>query len=399
MRSLRWALVAVLIAIRVLAVDAVLDDPAAYKRGTAYSYDANNYHHIAEKQGTPHVDFELEFPPVTYAYVKAINGATTADTMHTLAWSSLAFDFLAALALVYAWGRRAGAVYLVAGTPLLLYPFFYWRVDFLVVALAAWALALLKRRHQVAGGVTLAVAAFAKFWPLALAPVFLVRNAKRGFIAFFATAAVGGIGWLAYAGTAGPEQVITFRGATGWQIESVVGGIYRAITGSPVFRQSGAARTGVAPMWASALLGLLMVTLVAWMWWRVANARDVDDTLIDGVVPLTAVTTFMVCSPLLSPQYMVWLLPFAAVSWVLGARRIAALAGIAIVGTMLLVRDYQGFKHGDTVPTAILLARNGVLLLLVVEGVRMVATLPQRAVNRPRRLLLGPIGARAATPG
>jgi len=41
---------------------------------------------------------------------------------------------------------------------------------------------------------------------------------------------------------------------------------------------------------------------------------------------------------LLSPQYMVWLLPFAAISWVLGARRIAALAGIAIVGTMLLVR-------------------------------------------------------------
>jgi len=56
------------------------------------------------------------------------------------------------------------------------------------------------------------------------------------------------------------------------------------------------------------------VTLVAWMWWRVANARVTDDAMIDGVVPLAAVTTFMVCSPLLSPQYMVWLLPIAALT-------------------------------------------------------------------------------------
>lgn len=394
MRWLRFAPILALVAIRVFLVGAILDDPVAYNRGTAYEFDAHRYHAIAEGQGTPHVDFEVEFPPVSLAYIELVNGSTVADTMHNLGWAGLALDMLAALALAYGWGRRAATAYLVFGLPFLLYPFLYWRVDLLSVALAMWGLALVKRRYEVAGGAGLALAAFAKFWPLGLVPVLIVRRRWRALTAFLVVAGAGGVAWLAWAGTDGPQQVLSFRNATGWQIESVVGGMVRLVTGDPVFKQSGALRTGSAPEWASIVLGLALIALIATAWIRAARARATDDATLDGVVPVVAITAFLVCSPVLSPQYLVWLLPFAAICWVTGARRTAALVGLSIVMTMIVIRTYHELKAGQLGPQVLLQLRNAILVLTLVDGLASIGRdrRSDTSVPEPAAVTPGPAG-------
>jgi hypothetical protein len=394
-RWLRFAPIVALVAIRVLLVGAILDDPAAYRRGTAYEFDAHNYHSIAERAGTPHVDFEMEFPPVSLAYIELVNGDTVADTMHNLGWAGLGLELLAAVALAYGWGKRTATVYLVFSLPFLLYPFFYWRIDMLSVALAVWGLALAKRHRQVLGGGVLALAAFAKFWPLGLVPVLALRRQWRALVTCCSVMGAIGIAWVAWAGLAGPEQVMTFRHATGWQIESVVGAAQRVFTDSTVFKESGALRTGSAPQWATVLLGLALVAVVAGAWWRAAKARALDDATLDGVVPVVAVTAFLVCSPLLSPQYLVWLLPFAAICWVTGARRVAVLVGIALVLTMLVIRTYHELKRGDLGPQVLLQVRNAVLVLTLVEGYASIGRVRSTEVVAPSPALQ-PAGAPGA---
>ncbi len=382
--------IAALVAVRVLAIAVVLDKPASYATGTAYSNDAANYHRIATHPGTPYRDFAVEFPPVTLAFIDAVDGHDVTATMHHLAWAALAFDVLAAAALAYGWGRRAALAYLVLGLPLLMRPFVYFRVDLLSVALAAWACALVKRRRDAAGGAVLAVAVLAKLWPLALGPALVVKRRWRALTTAAVTGLVGLGWWVAESGTRGIEQVVTFRHAHGWQIESVPGELVRLVTRSSIYKESGAIRTGDMSSAARLVLGLLLVGLTTLVWWKVhsALARGRGEDVAWGPGALAAVAVFMACSPLLSPQYGVWLLPFAAVCWIDDERLLALLSAAACVLTMLLTQQYPSLEAGGVLGHTVLMARNGMLVAIVVVALRTITRpanlppAPDRAVSR-----------------
>src|SRR5205807_2686884 len=89
-------------------------------------------------------------------------------------------DLATAAALAWGWGRRPATVYLLLGLPLL--SFIYLRFDLVSVALATWALAWARHRGEALGGAALGLAVMTKLWPLALAPVFLLRRACEGAI-------------------------------------------------------------------------------------------------------------------------------------------------------------------------------------------------------------------------
>jgi len=364
--AIRITAFAALILLRIVAVVVVLDTPGSYEKGTAFRFDSQRYHHIAEQPGDPYRDFSVEYPPGTLAFIEVVNGPTVDSTIQNLAVASLALDLIAACGVAYGWGRRGAAAYLVLGLPFLLLPFIYFRVDLLSVALAIWGLALVKRRSEAAGGVILAVAVFAKLWPIALIPMFVVQRKWRALSAFAVAGLVGGGAWLAWSGTAGPEQVLTFRGASGWNVESVAGGIVRIVSGGTIFREAGAIRTGQVPSWGSPVLGLALVAIVACIWWQVNCNRSRDEGLTFGVAPVVAICAFLVCSPVLSPQYVVWLLPFGAVCWVTGQRRMAQLIGCVVVVTMLLTRTYPGWRDAEVLTYAVLTMRN--VLLIVIMG-------------------------------
>ena len=77
----------------------------------------------------------------------------------------------------------------------------------------------------------------------------------------------------------------------------------------------------------------------------------------------------MVCSPLLSPQYLVWLVPFGAVAWVYGERVLGALVGLSVVATMLLTQVYGPLNDDLPVGHGALAFRNALLLAIVAVGI------------------------------
>jgi hypothetical protein len=368
MSGRRWALLVLLLVVaRVLGVAAGLHDARAKIDGSMLRIDADRYHTIAESHGRPYQDFPVEFPPVTLGVIELVNGSTVDHTMARVAWSQVVADLLVAGALAFGWGRRASVAYLVLGLPFLIYPFAYLRLDFVSVALALWGLALVRRRWEATGGVLLALGVLAKLWPLVVAPVLVVGRRARSLIGFAASLGVGLVAWVAWSGTEGPRQVATLRGARGWQIESMVGSVYRVVADSPIFFDQGANRTGSAPGWARVVLDVALVAAVGAVWWLVWRHREESPGVIDGVAPVTAIAAFLVFSPLFSPQYLLWLLPFAAIAFVHDERGAAALVVPACVLSILL------FSNGtlrvlEVKSQLMLLGRNALVVALLVTG-------------------------------
>jgi hypothetical protein len=390
-----WALFAVLIAVRVVAVPIALAERATDGRRTVLQGDVRRYHKIASARGAPYRDFMVEYPPVMFAAIELLDGTTVRETTVRVMWSQLLLDLGIALLVLWGWGSKASLAYLVLGLPFLLYPFLYLRLDLLSVALAVGGLALVRRRRPAWGGSALAVACFAKVWPVLLAPSLPVRRSVRGITAFIAAGIVGVGVWLLWAGTDSPVQVLTLRGARGWEIESTVGALLHTLGTQAVHGEAGAWRIGVVPGWARVAMpcGLLLAT--AAVWWTASRVRPLTRGVLDGLAPLAAIGAFLVLSPIVSPQYLCWLLPFGAVAWAHGERLAGWLTlGLVALSTadLLLIKE---LVDGQLFPEAIVLARNLLLLGFVGYSGARLAALAIRRETSPASASLAPEEAAA----
>jgi hypothetical protein len=80
-----------------------------------------------------------------------------------------------------------------------------------------------------------------------------------------------------------------------------------------------------------------------------------------------------VLSPLLSPQFLAWLLPFAAIAAVHGERIVTRLVFVATSLSVALLALLPNLIHGGTLSLVVLVARNAVLVaLLAVLATRLV---------------------------
>lgn len=303
-----------LVALRILAVGIALDTLSTRGRATNLAGDVRRYHSIVAHLGTPYRDFAVEYPPLSLALVEAVNGQTVRDTAQTLIWTQLLLDVGIAAIIAWGWGRRAAIAYLLFGLAFVWYPFLYLRLDLLSVALAVGGMALVRRRRFVLAGMLLGLACFAKVWPVVLTPVLAVRRSLLGLVAFAGVAVAGLAAWVAWGGADGPVQVVTFRGARGWQVESTVGAVVHLINGGRALIHQGAARTGVIPDWAKVGLPVLGLVGAGVVWWLASRVRDADARTLDGLAPLGAVLALLLTATVFSPQYVLWLLPFAAIA-------------------------------------------------------------------------------------
>ncbi len=375
MSARRFLLLFVLLAgVRFAVVPiALASDATAPSKYRILPGDARRFHKIASHDGQPYRDFAVEYPPVMVAAIDVIDGGTFRSTTVRLMWSQLVLDLAIAAVVAWAWGRRAGIAYLVIGLPFLLYPFIYLRLDLLSVFLAVLGIALVRRRHQYAGGATVAIACFAKLWPVVLVPVLIVRRAWRALGAFVAVGVAGTAAWVAYGGIDGPVQVLTFRGAKGWEFESTVGALVRSVGGVTPHIERGAWRVGEVTSVVSGLLVLALLAGVAAAWVLASRAKPRGTGVLDGLAPMAAITVFLVLSPLLSPQFLVWLLPFAAIAAAHGERLVSRLVFVASGLSVALLALLPELIHGGTFALVVLALRNAVLVaLLAALAVRLI---------------------------
>jgi hypothetical protein len=342
-----------LLAIRVALTGPVTDDVA-------------RFHQIAVAPGTPYRDFPVEYAPLELLIVRGFGSTSAAGIGVGIAIVAFASDIAAWAALRWGWGRRSSVRYLWLGTPLLV--FMYVRIDLLPVALAAWGAALAVRSRERAGGLAFAAAILTKLWALVVLPGLAIGRRSRALAWAAGAVVAGALVWVALSGTGAISQVTTFRGATGWGVESVVGTVVWILTGGPVRIEAGAPRVGTVPPGATVLLAILLAGALWAIWTAAWRTRSPGF----GGAALAAVAALLVASPLLSLQYVSWLLPWGALA-ALEDRSLYRLTGAVALLTMLLFIVYD--------PERVLLSQ----LMLVIRNATLIALPLVWTVPRLRR--------------
>ncbi len=393
-----------LVAVRVLAVVLILRDSADHPL-SILGGDARRYMEILSAPGTPYRDFPVEYPPLTLAFTWLIQGSDLFATQVRLAISQILVELAIAATLAWAWGRRVALAFLILGTPMVIYPFPYFRVDLLSVLGAVLAMALVRKHKPAWGGAALGLATFAKVWPAALAPWLILaqawqrRGSWRALAGLGAVLAAGSLAWVAWAGIDGPTQVLSFRGANGWQIESVVGIFVHMADPAATAVEEGAWRTAAAvPDALRIALPTLAVaaSLGAWAMAELGRRRGSErtGTLLDGWAPLATVLSLLVFSSIISPQYLVWLTPFVAIVVVGAGKGRSRGSGWLVAGLFMAAGALSAielaFIHrltsGEPWAMWVVVARNallvGMLAICFVQLARA-AWPPSRQVARP----------------
>ena len=369
-RRALWVAAGALVALRLAALlfgIAHLPDTGA---GTGIGNDARRFHDIARAPGTAYRDFEVEVPPLALLTIETLDGPSGHDMAVRLAWFAFGCDLAAAACLAWGWGRVAAMRYLWVGAPLAI--FIYFRLDMLSALLTVAGLALVRRRNDRTGGALLGAAVFAKVWPVLLLPVLALRRRTSAMIAAAAVVAGGLVAWVSWAGAGGPGQVLTMRHARGWAVSSPIGRIVSIATDAEPFRQSGAFRIGSAPGWARVGLGLTTVTLVT-----IAYLAARGSDAAEGVGAATAIATLLVLSPLLSHQFISWLLPWVALSELRSQRLWTLLAG-ACASAALLTASYDSLTAGRAT-VALITLRDIAVISVAVSGYRLLLRRPTTA--------------------
>jgi hypothetical protein len=329
--------------------------------------DFDRYYEIASGAGRPYIDYQVEHPIGTLLAFKAL--ARLPGGRASFGLGVVVLDLIAGTiivgSLLWGWGVVPATIYAAAVAPIV--GLFFNRVDAWSTAAAILAVAAWRRNRPIALGCGLAIGAAFKLWPLVLATLLVVPwRARRSVVAltaFGATAALFAVGALWLAGSKGVLEVLTFRGATGWQIESLIGSLIH-LTGSETMRlESGAWRVGTVNGAVSIAMFAVAAPISVWSSWRGAQLDRV------GAGWLASVSTLLVLSALLSPQYVIWLAPAAGIAWMDGDTRLAVITAIAILLTQIFWSTYESVLRSELLAMLTVVLRNAVLIALAVSAV------------------------------
>jgi hypothetical protein len=329
--------------------------------------DFDRYYEIGSTPGRPYVDYQVEHPIGTLLVFKTLSrvaGGRASFGLGVVVLNLIA-DAIIIGSLVWGWGIVAatyGAAVLVPVLGLFFNRIDAWSTAAAIVAVAAW-----RRDRPIVLGSALAAGAALKLWPLVLVTLLIVpwRN-RRSLVAVaafvgMATAFAGAAIWMA--GARGMLQVLTFRGATGWQIESLVGSLIHLRDAQTLRMETGAWRIGALSGVVSIATFLAAAPICLWCSWRGARANRV------AAGWLGSVSALLLLSALLSAQYVIWLAPAAGIAWASGDKAPAVLTAIAIALTQVLWSYYGSVLSSELPALLIVVARNGLLLVLAISTI------------------------------
>jgi hypothetical protein len=265
------------------------------------------------------------------------------------------------------------------------------RFDLLPGVLCGAALLLLASRPRVAAA-CVAVATAVKLWPALVIPAMAASSRSRRDL-LVVVAAVGVVLAAASALAAGWGRLVsplTYQADRGLQVEAVVAtpavvGSWMDPTRWPVHYAPSRAYEITGPgvdvlLGLSTLLTLGYVAALLGAWWRAWVLRDRLSAGTTVWLSLAAVTGFLVVGKVLSPQYLLWLLPMAVAGLaVCSSRTLGSWTAALLVAAGLTQVVFPGFyEHlvlaGDRMwlPTLAVVARNALLTVLLAVAAREV---------------------------
>lgn len=301
-------------------------------------------------------------------------------------------------------GSLAGAWYWVCGVPLL-GAISLGRFDVVPVALSVAALSVTGRGGV--RGALIGAGAAVKLWPVTLLAGMAPGQRRRGVVA--AAAVLAAVGAIFASGTV---SFLAHQNARGVEIESVAATpfmiwrqagwhgtvVYRfgawQLSGTHVALAEDASRLGLV-LAAAAVIGWQLVTAAGRARWRPEFAAD---------APLAATLLFLVASPVLSAQYLLWVVGLAAACLATGrtTQRPVALAVLAATGLTQLIFPigWPRLLHGSDTVTAVLAARNVLLAVAAVLSCWRIASAisPGHEDPHPATAALSAAGTRLRRP-
>ncbi|MFL6014860.1 MAG: hypothetical protein ACJ74P_11360 [Gaiellaceae bacterium] len=347
-----------------------------------------NYGEAMTRGDVPYRDFAVEYPPAALPiFLVPALGAGDSDT-YRRRFEGLMAGFgavlvvcvaLALAALGAGFGRLAGAVGFVALAPLLLGSVFLSRFDLWPALVVAGALAgLLSGRLRVACGL-LGLGVAAKLWPGVLVPLVLTyvwrtRGRREALICAGVLAAVVFVCFLPFLVLAPVDVLdsIWHQARRPLQIESLGSALLLAghhVFGLDVTMKSSSGSQnlqGALPDSIAVVQGLVQAGVLIALWVSFARGAATPERLVRYAA--AAVVAFVALGKVLSPQFLIWLIPL--VPLVRGRRGLVAslVLAAALVLTQLWVpyRYWDLALHFDTAASWLVLARDVVLVALLV---------------------------------
>ncbi len=343
---------------------------------------------IADGQ-LPYRDFALEYPPLAAGlfWLAAALPGTFATGFSTLMLVcllvTLAGVVASARALNANQGRTVAAALVVACVPLLIGNLVETRFDLAFSAVLAWVLwSALAQRFRVVW-ILLGIAVALKIVLLVLIPVLAIwhahqRGIKAASLGLALGASVLGVVLLPFAIVApqGTWDIFGYHLERPLQLESL-GGSYllglHALAGTQAtitnsFGSQGFVAHGPTVIASlSTMLLAISIAAVAWTFWRlVRSSRREDGPRLVGAAIAATIGATLVFGKVLSPQFMLWLLPVAF----LVHHRFGVIAFASGLLAILLTLAY--FPHHywalvalDNGPIAVLALRNLALAVFV----------------------------------
>jgi hypothetical protein len=277
--------------------------------------------------------------------------------------------------------RRTGLrLVLLTGGAVLAIAFRFDLFPALLLAIAVWA--ALGSRPATAG-VAIGLGVLAKLFPLVILPAlaipWLLPLDLRGLVrlgqGLVATIVAGLLPFVALAGAEPTLQFLRYNAERGLQVESIGGGLAvlgGLLRGQPVdmdFRFSSVnVDGGFAQGWL-ALLPVLTVVgfgLLAWLaWQRIRGELHAGTRVLPSTVVALATASLLLLlatSKVYSIQYVVWLVPLAAL---LGGRRFWLAAAVVALTIPIHPLLYEGLVKQEALPILVLNARNALLIALL----------------------------------
>ena len=281
--------------------------------------------------------FSMEFPPGAIPPL----ALPALPRSHYVPWFksfAVVYGLAAVAAVAFALAgtsarRRYGAVVVAGVAPAFLGAITVNSFDLWPAALAAWAVALVVRGHPRWGLAFLGAATAAKLYPGLLVPALLTyivhaRGRREAERALLAGGAVLVAFFLPFAALApgGLKYSLQEQATRGLQVESLGGSIlgvahrlgagYHVVVTSAPFSFDIAGRTASG---LAAVGSLLVLAATAAAWWLLARRGPVDRDRTFIAAAATAVG-FVAFAKVLSPQYLLFLVPLvplvdSAIAW------------------------------------------------------------------------------------